>query len=72
MLNLPKSDEPHTSEDVALASESEPQTVKALPESLQLLQLVGTDECPYRPGGKWHKAEKNFFFSALCHFPPGR
>lgn len=54
-------DEAHMTEDATLAPESEPQTVKALPESLQLLQLVDTDECPYRPGGKWHKAERKKF-----------
>lgn len=61
MLNLPKSDETHTEEDATLAPESEPQTVKALPESLQLLRLVGTDECPFGPGGKWHGHDKKKF-----------
>lgn len=61
MLNLSKSDETHTTEDATLAPESEPQTIKALPESLQLLQLVGTDKCPFGPGGKWHKHDRKKF-----------
>lgn len=61
MLNFPKSDETHTEEDATLAPESEPQTVKALPESLQLLRLVGTDECPFGAGGKWHGHDKKKF-----------
>ncbi|WP_216379921.1 Rep family protein [Corynebacterium aurimucosum] len=61
MSKSEKYDETHMTEDATLAPESEPQKVKALPESLQLQQRVGTDECPYRPGGKWHKYEKKKF-----------
>lgn len=61
MSNPEKCEEKHTAEDVTLAPESEPQTVKALPESLQLLRLVGTDKCPFGPGGKWHKHERKKF-----------
>lgn len=61
MSKYEKCDEKHTTEDTVLAPESEPQTVKALPESLQLLQLVGTDKCPFGPGGKWHKHDRKKF-----------
>ncbi|OFN42291.1 hypothetical protein HMPREF2559_12170 [Corynebacterium sp. HMSC072G08] len=61
MPKYEKCDEKHTTEDTVLAPESEPQTVKALPESLQLLQLVGTDKCPFGPGGKWHKHDRKKF-----------
>lgn len=61
MSKSEKCEEKLTAEDVTLAPESEPQTVTALPESLQLLQLVGTDDCPYRLGGKWNIHEKNKF-----------
>lgn len=66
MLNLPFSDETHTMLALppgASTGQSEPE----LPESLQLLALVGTDDDPYKEGGPWAYADQDNML-ARCFF----
>ena len=74
MLNRHESDETHTS--VALPSGMPEQlpVPPELPEALRLLALVGTDEDPYKEGGRWAYADKEnmrsrcFFITQNTHY----
>lgn len=74
MLNRHESDETHTSVVLPSGTPEQLPVSPELPEALRLLALVGTDEDPYKEGGRWAYADKEsmrsrcFFITQNTHY----
>lgn len=74
MLDFLKSDETHTMLALPPGKSTQPTESPELPEALRLLALVGTDEDPYKEGGRWAYADKEnmrsrgFFITQNTHY----